>query len=57
MRLRSTIKWFREQVEEAIQEADSPDAVWIINEDMEKEWDEMRAELQVRIAAGARSDR
>jgi hypothetical protein len=47
-------KWFREQVEEAIREADDPNTVWISNEDMEKEWSAMRAELQARIAAGDR---
>lgn len=47
-------KWFREQVDEAIREADDPNAVWVSNEDMEKEWSVMRAELQARIAAEGR---
>jgi hypothetical protein len=43
-------KWFREQVEEAVRQADSPDAVWISNEEVEARWEVKRAELMARIA-------
>ena len=44
-------RWFREQVQIGLREADDPNTVWISNEEMEKEWEEMRAELEGRIAA------
>ncbi|MET3856842.1 hypothetical protein [Rhizobium sp. OAE497] len=44
-------RWFREQVRIGLREADDPNTVWISNEDMEKEWEEMRVELEARIAA------
>jgi len=44
-------RWFREQVQIGLREADDPNTVWISNEEMEKEWEEMRAELEARIAA------
>jgi len=44
-------RWFREQVQIGLREADDPNTVWISNEDMEKEWEEMRVELEARIAA------
>ncbi len=43
-------RWFREQVQIGLREADDPNTVWISQEEMEKEWEEMRAELQARIA-------
>lgn len=45
-------KWFREQVEEAIREADDPDAVWISAEDAEEQMDKLRAELLARLQSG-----
>ena len=44
-------RWFREQVQIGLREADDPNTVWISNEDMEKEWEEMRVDLEARIAA------
>ena len=44
-------RWFREQVEIGLREADDPNTVWVSQEEMEKEWEEMRAELEARIAA------
>lgn len=48
-------KWFREQVEEAVQLADDPNTVWVSNEDAQKEWAEKRAKLAARIAVGNRA--
>lgn len=45
-------KWFREQVEDAIREADDPDTVWVTNEDAQKDWAEKRAKLAAPIAIG-----
>ncbi len=45
-------KWFREQVEDAIHEADDPNTVWVSNEDAQKDWAEKRAKLAARIGAG-----
>jgi hypothetical protein len=42
-------EWFRRMVEEAVAEADSPDAVWIPHEEIEREWVEHRAELLASI--------
>ncbi len=38
-------KWYREQVDAAIQEADDPDTPWISNEDARKSAARLRAEL------------
>ena len=38
-------KWFREQVEGAIREADDPNTVWIVHEVVEEEMARERAEL------------
>ncbi len=43
-------RWFREQVEEGLRLADSPDAVWISNEEVEARWEVKRAELLARVA-------
>ena len=43
-------KWFREQVEEAVKLADSPDAAWISNDEVEARWAVKRAELLARVA-------
>lgn len=45
--------WFREQVEVAIAEADSPTAEWVSNEDAKASWAKKRAELAKRVAGGA----
>lgn len=42
-------EWFLRMVEEAIAEADSPDAVWIPHEEVEREWIQRRAELLASI--------
>ncbi|PDT04791.1 hypothetical protein CO666_08615 [Rhizobium chutanense] len=47
-------KWFREQVEEAIREADDPNAVWIPHEVVEEQMARERAELLARLKAGAK---
>lgn len=47
-------KWFREQVEEAIREADDPNAVWIPHEVVEEEMARERAELLARLKGGAK---
>jgi hypothetical protein len=38
-------KWFRSQVDLAIQEADAPDAQWASNADAKTSWTQKRAEL------------
>ncbi|MBB2750331.1 UNVERIFIED_ORG: hypothetical protein GGI57_001004 [Rhizobium aethiopicum] len=45
-------KWFREQVEEAIREADDPNAVWISAQDAEEQMDKLRAELLAQLESG-----
>jgi hypothetical protein len=47
-------KWFREQVEEAIREADDPNTVWIPHEVVEEEMARQRAELLARLKGGAK---
>lgn len=44
-------KWFRAQVEEAINEADDPATVWVSNEEAKVGWAKKRAELIKRIKA------
>lgn len=44
-------RWFREQVQIGLRKADDPNTVWISQDEMEREWEEMRAELEARIAA------
>ncbi|MGO8080976.1 hypothetical protein [Rhizobium leguminosarum] len=48
-------KWFREQVEEAIQEADGPNAVWISAQDAEERMDKLRAELLAQLESGEKA--
>ncbi|NEK34764.1 hypothetical protein [Rhizobium leguminosarum] len=48
-------KWFREQVEEAIQEADGPNAVWISARDAEERMDKLRAELLAQLEPGEKA--
>ncbi|WP_063503104.1 hypothetical protein [Rhizobium etli] len=45
-------KWFREQVEEAIRQADDPNAVWITAQDAEERMDKLRAELLAQVESG-----
>lgn len=41
--------WFREQVQAAITEADSPDAVWYTHDEVEAEFAERRRQLREQI--------
>lgn len=47
-------KWFREQVEEGIRQADAPDAVWVSHEDVIKEMHRQRETIKARIAGMGR---
>lgn len=47
-------KWFREQVEEAIRDADDPNAVWIPHEVVKEEMARERAELLARLRGEAK---
>lgn len=42
-------KWFLEQVDIGLKEADDPKTVWISHEDIKKEWAKEREELLARI--------
>ncbi len=44
--------WFREQVQQALDEADQPDAVFIPHEQVKAEWAARRAELLRRAEGG-----
>lgn len=44
-------RWFRAQVEEALREADDPNAVWVPHEEVVADWDRERAEIEAQIAA------
>ena len=46
-------KWFRDQVDEAIKEADDPNTVWVSNDDVKKHFAAKREELKRRIKAMA----
>jgi hypothetical protein len=46
-------KWFREQVAQAIKEADDPKAIWVSNEDANASWAKKRAALIKRAKASA----
>lgn len=46
-------KWFREQVEQAIAEADAPNAEWVSNEDANASWAKKRAKLVKRAEESA----
>lgn len=54
-------KWFREQVEIGLAEADDPNTQWVSNEEVEADWAIQRAELLARIEreknAGAKDSR
>jgi len=47
-------KWFRDQVDEAIKEADDPNTVWVSNEVVKADMAAQRKELKARIAAAAK---
>lgn len=42
-------KWFREQVEQGIKEADDPNTQWISHEEAQASWAKKRAELLKRV--------
>jgi hypothetical protein len=46
-------KWFREQVEQALLEADDPATIWVSHEDVKKGMQKQRESLQARIDAAA----
>lgn len=46
-------KWFREQVDQAVQEADAPDAQWVSAADAKSAWKTKRAELLKRAGVVA----
>lgn len=48
-------KWFREQVEDGIKEADDPATVWVSHAAAKKDMAKQRKELQARIAGANRS--
>lgn len=43
-------RWFREEVEQALREADDRDTRWVSHEDAKADWAEQRAALLQRIA-------
>jgi hypothetical protein len=44
-------KWFRQQVELGLRDADDPDTAWVGNDDAQSEWAKKRANLAARLAA------
>ena len=46
-------KWFRAQVEQAVQEANGPNAEWVSNDDANKRWSKKRAALVKRAEGSA----
>ena len=46
-------RWFREQVEEAIKEADDPNTEWVPHEVVKQDMARQRAELLARIKGGS----
>lgn len=46
-------KWFRAEVEQAIKEADDPNAQWVSNEDAKKSWAKERAKLAKRAGSAS----
>lgn len=42
-------EWFREQVEDAVREADAPNTEWVSHEIVKQDMARQRAELLVRI--------
>ena len=45
-------KWFRDQIEEAIKEADDPNTEWVPHEVVKQDMARQRAELLARIKGG-----
>jgi hypothetical protein len=48
-------RWFRQQVELGLREADDPDTVWVSNDDAKSEWAKKRANLAALSAARDRA--
>ncbi len=46
-------KWFREELEERIRIADSPDAVWVPHEQVKAERAKWRADMMAKVAGDA----
>lgn len=46
-------KWFRAEVEQAIKEADAPDAQWVSDAEAKASWKKKRAELVKRAGSAA----
>lgn len=46
-------KWFREQVEQGIKEADDPNTQWVSHEEAKASWAKKRAELLKRVKGKA----
>ena len=46
-------KWFRAQIEQAVQSAADPNAEWVSNEDANRRWAKARAALVKRAEGGA----
>lgn len=46
-------RWFREQIEEAVKEADDPDTEWVPHEIVKQDMARQRAELLARIKGGS----
>jgi len=46
--------WFRNEVAQAIADADAPDAVWTSHEEVEEDMRLQRLEIEARVAAAAR---
>jgi len=44
-------RWFREQVEIGLKEADDPETVWVSHEEVQREQAQWRAELQKRLSS------
>lgn len=42
-------QWFRDQVAQALVEADDPATEWVSNEEANASWDKLRVELMGRI--------
>jgi hypothetical protein len=46
-------RWFRAQVDEAVREADDPQAQWVSHDDAKKDWAQQRAQLVKRVKGAA----
>ena len=47
-------RWFRAEIEQAVAEADAPDAIWITHHEVEEVMRRQRAALEARLAGNAR---